>query len=77
MANPITGYEIGAKLVKALGLEGKRVSKVDLHFECDQLVTVTVERAMFDEEAMEVVKLLDEYCLVKKQECEPCPPAHR
>jgi len=62
----ITGRNIGPEICKALGIEGQRVRAIDIHIAAGQIVTVTVERLMNEDEGERLIPVLDRYELVEK-----------
>jgi NAD(P)-dependent dehydrogenase (short-subunit alcohol dehydrogenase family) len=64
----VTGNsDFGRALVKALGLEGKRVRALTIRSAVDEVVTVTAEMIVIDREAGDVATLLKHYRLVERE----------
>jgi hypothetical protein len=61
--NIVTGRELGKKLCEVLGLDPNVVAKVSIECDASEIAKVYVERAIYEEQAKEVVTVLEEYAL--------------
>lgn len=60
--------EFAKELLEALGLDYKKVVQFELDITVGEVVTVTVERHLSNEEARKMLPLFQRYKLVKKEE---------
>jgi len=65
--NVATGWEFGGELCQALGIDAaeKRVTNIIIESPSADVVHVTIERLLADEEAQEVINLVERYNLVR------------
>jgi hypothetical protein len=68
MASPVLGMQVGKELLEALGLDGKKVRSVDLHFSGQEIVTATVVHMVLDEQARKVIDVIRKYELHEPEE---------
>lgn len=62
------GIDVGPAVCAALGLDGELVTKLSLAITANEIVTVTIERCVAEDEAADLVTLLDRYALVELEE---------
>lgn len=61
MNRSVIGPYLGKQLIELFGLEGKRVTGINIDCRADEPVTVTVTSHVLADEADELVKLLRRY----------------
>lgn len=59
--------EFGQKLMKALGLEKHQVISITIESQATKPVLVKVEKLLSQKEAIQMLPILEEYNLVKKE----------
>lgn len=63
----VDGRTIGLALMKAWGIyELKGVKTITIRLACDEVVSVTIERMLADDEQEKIVELLEKYMLIEK-----------
>jgi len=63
----ITSAKFATDLCRALELDISRITSISISMLANQPVTVTIERAVVESEADEIIKLVKQYTLVDKQ----------
>lgn len=66
----ITSAKFATDLCRALELDMSRITSINISMLPNQPVTVTIERAVVESEADEIVKVVKQYTLVDKQDTE-------
>lgn len=63
---PALGINIGPSILKALGLEGRKVRGLDIRIRPKEAVTVVVEELLINSHSQPFVNALAEYVLLPK-----------
>jgi hypothetical protein len=63
----ITSAKFATDLCRALELDISRITSINISMLANQPVTVTIERAVVESEADEIIKLVKQYTLVDKE----------
>lgn len=61
-------HQVGADLLKVLGMEGKPVTAVTVHFETEKAVEVQVKFYANKQQAEDVIEIIKQYELHEKPE---------
>lgn len=64
----VVGQYIGKRLLAAWGLEHQLVRRIDLHIAVNEAVTVTIERLADKTESDDVLPILEQYHLVRRDD---------
>jgi hypothetical protein len=68
MRNLVIGrYPSCQRLVESLGISGDGVTRIVLTIATDEIVTVQVERAVYQDEMDDFASVLEDYELVRKE----------
>ena len=64
----VPGFDLGTKLLKAIGYTGKDVYEISLVCNASGIATMTIKRYVDTDNSDEMATILEEYTLCEKEE---------